>query len=201
MNDLLEFLGDVQILLSKLLHLDKDVNEFEPVCALDVSYKGEEACACAVLLIDDEVQEVKNYRSASPFPYIPGFFSFREGPLMLRVLKLLDKRPKLILVDGHGIAHPRGMGLASFIGLISGIPTIGIAKSILVGRVEGEGPMMKIFIDGRHVGFEVKWKRRFYASPGDNISIESVERAIKYFSFSYPRALEEADRRSRECLK
>lgn len=201
MNELQELLKELQVLLSRLVRLDIDVNEFEPVAALDVSYKGEEACACAVLMRGEELLERRTYLSKPPFPYVPGLLSFREAPLMLRALRLLEGRPRLVLVDGHGIAHPRGIGLATTIGLLSGIPTIGVAKSILVGRVEGSGPLKRLVVDGRQVGFAVERKKRFYVSPGSNINIGSVERVIRWFGLNYPKALKEADRWSRGCLR
>ncbi len=201
MNELLELLEELQVKLSTLLRLDVEVDSFEPIAALDVSYKGERACACAVLMEGEELLERRTYLSDAPFPYVPGLLAFREAPLMLRALRLLEGRPKLILVDGHGIAHPRGFGLASAIGLLTGIPTVGVGKSILVGRVEGSGPLKRLVVGGKQVGFSVEKGRRFYVSPGSNISLSSVERLVKWLGLSYPRALKEADRWSRECLK
>ncbi|MGD9507849.1 MAG: deoxyribonuclease V [Geminicoccaceae bacterium] len=74
------------------------------------------------------------------FPYVPGYLSFRETPAVLKALALLRAPPDLLMVDGHGIAHPRGLGIASHLGVLTGLPSIGVAKSRLVGRHEEPGP-------------------------------------------------------------
>lgn len=73
------------------------------------------------------------------FPYIPGYLAFREAPAILKALSRVKTRIDLLMIDGHGIAHPRRMGIASHIGVIKDIPTIGVAKSLLVGKFEEPG--------------------------------------------------------------
>ena len=73
------------------------------------------------------------------FPYVPGFLSFREGPAIIAAIKKLKNRPEVVLMDGQGIAHPRGIGIASHIGVLLGIPTIGCAKTRLIGEFREPG--------------------------------------------------------------
>lgn len=83
---------------------------------------------------DLEIVEIKTVTDRVSFPYVPGLLSFREMPLLLAAFEKIEFAPDLVLVDGQGIAHPRRMGIASHLGLLLGIPTIGCAKSRLCGE-------------------------------------------------------------------
>ncbi len=87
-----------------------------------------------------------------PFPYIPGLLSFRESPVLLAAFARLQRAPDLIFVDGQGIAHPRRCGIASHLGLILGLPTIGCAKSRLIGQHSDVGPVVGDYAELRDGG-------------------------------------------------
>ena len=89
-----------------------------------------------------DVLERVLYEEALRFPYIPGLLSFREAPSILSGFQKLRHKPDLLMVDGQGIAHPRRLGIASHLGLLLDLPSIGCAKSILTGHLKGElGPI------------------------------------------------------------
>lgn len=107
------------------------------VGGLDVHYapRAGLAFAAAVALDAERLELEASALACAPlvFPYVPGLLSFREAPAALRALALLDPPPDLLLVDGQGLAHPRRLGVASHIGLLADLPTIGVAKSRLCG--------------------------------------------------------------------
>jgi deoxyribonuclease V len=106
------------------------------VAGADVSYKGDVARAVFVVMRDLEPVEQVVVDESVPFPYIPGLLSFREIPPLLSAWKKVRTRPDVIIVDGQGIAHPRRLGIASHLGLVLDVPTIGCAKSRLCGEHE-----------------------------------------------------------------
>lgn len=111
------------------------------VAGIDVGIKAGMACAAVVVLTFPglEVIAQSTARRAIAFPYIPGLLTFREGPAILDTLERMDRKPDLLIFDGQGIAHPRRMGIASHIGLLTDLPSIGCAKSRLCGRYQEPG--------------------------------------------------------------
>jgi deoxyribonuclease V len=112
------------------------------VGGVDVGLVGDEARAAVVVLRFPELTPLEGVTAitAVTFPYIPGLLAFREGPAVLAAWEQLQTKPDFILFDGQGIAHPRGVGIASLIGLWVERPTIGVAKSRLYGRHAEPGP-------------------------------------------------------------
>lgn len=117
------------------------------------------------------------------FPYISGYLGFREGPsLVAAYAQLADDPPDLIFVDGHGISHPRGLGIASHLGVLLDRPTIGVAKTILVGEPAGAlgpepGDHVPLVWKGRTIGAVLRTKRKckpLFVSTGHRVSLSSA---------------------------
>ncbi|MCL4436456.1 MAG: endonuclease V [Thaumarchaeota archaeon] len=181
----------------------EDVKHF---CGVDISYKADRAAAAAVLrsIRSGEIVETKIVQGEPPFPYIPGLLFMREAPLMTAAVKALSKQPDVILVDGHGIAHPRRAGLAVFVGLTLDTPSIGAAKSLLVGEIgESKNGFAPILLDGSPVGFQVDVGRRrpLFVSPGYGVRLESVREILSRLGAGFPKVLLEADKMSRASLR
>jgi deoxyribonuclease V len=111
-----------------------------------------------------------------PFPYIPGLLSFREAPIIVEIWKKLAHRPDVLLVDGQGIAHPRGLGIASHLGLLLNVPTIGVAKSRLVGEGAEPGPKKgaatRLTWQGQRLGWILRTRagiKPLFVSPGHRV--------------------------------
>ena len=118
--------------------LDKDPPDL--IAGADVGFEqGGEVTRAAMVLLKYpslELVEYKVARIATTMPYIPGFLSFREYPALLAAWEMLSQKPDLVFVDGHGISHPRRLGVASHFGLLVDVPTIGVAKKRLCGKFE-----------------------------------------------------------------
>ena len=119
------------------------------------------------------------------FPYIPGLLSFREGPVVCAAWEKLRTNPDLLFFDGQGIAHPRGLGLASHMGILLDRPSIGCAKSRLVGEFkepkQKRGSMRSLLLNRRKVGVVLRTRdntRPLFVSPGHKVSIETAARRV-----------------------
>jgi deoxyribonuclease V len=151
------------------------------VAGADVSYKGDVARAVFVVMRDLEVVEQVVVKESVPFPYIPGLLSFREIPPLLSAWKRVRTVPDVIIVDGQGIAHPRRLGIASHLGLVLGVPTIGCAKSRLCGEYEEPGPKRgswrKLHHDGETIGAALRTRdgcNVVYVSTGHRVGLENA---------------------------
>jgi deoxyribonuclease V len=138
------------------------LEDMTTVAGIDAGYRHQTAYAAVVVLnlTDMQVLEAATAAQAIAFPYIPGLLSFREGPAVLDALDKLASRPDLLMFDGHGIAHPRRFGLASHIGLLTGIPSVGCAKTRLLGNYAepqlNRGSTTNLKEDGETLGAVVR---------------------------------------------
>jgi len=171
----LEKLVSYQEALAEKVTLVDGFERLLRIAGVDVAYSGNHAYGAAVVLDykskSMEILETKTSRTVVSFPYIPTFLSFREAEPMVAALRGLENSYDVLLVNGHGIAHPRGIGIASHLGVELGIPTIGVARGLLCGEVIEN----KIMFKGRKVGFKigVKGGKPVFISPGNMVSLSS----------------------------
>jgi deoxyribonuclease V len=118
-----------------------DPDDVQTVAGVDVGFEGDMARAAVVVLALPSLRPVDYAVGQVPvtFPYVPGLLTFREGPSVIEALQELDTWPDLLIFDGQGLAHPRRIGLASHMGVILDQPSIGCAKSRLVGEHDEPG--------------------------------------------------------------
>ncbi len=142
------------------------------------------------------------------FPYVPGLLSFREAPAILAALDRLPERPDLLLVDGQGRAHPRRFGLACHLGVLADLPTIGVAKSRLVGTHdepgEARGARSPLLHKGEMIGVVLRTRARVrpvFVSVGHRISLETAVELVLAAAPRYrlPEPIREADRLTRRA--
>ena len=131
----LESLRKEQSLLAKEIILEDKFDTPEILAGVDLSYKNANCIVAYVALKSKtlEVLERNAIKQKVVFPYIPTFLAFREGPPILALLETIDTLPDILMINGHGIAHPLFCGSASHIGVLTSIPTIGIAAKLLYG--------------------------------------------------------------------
>jgi len=155
------------------------------VCGVDVHYvEGSgTACAAAALLSFPqlELREHAIARRRVAFPYIPGLLSFRELPAVLAALERLSIGPDLILCDAQGISHPRRFGLASHLGLVAGLPSIGVAKTRLIGEHGAlparRGAWVPLVDRSERIGAVLRTRagvKPVYVSIGHRVSLETA---------------------------
>jgi deoxyribonuclease V len=196
----LDFLRDEQEWLAKQVVVAETEQEFHPhnvLFGVDIQYVGEEAfCAISAYQFNGTHLDTFVLKTQTGMEYISGFFCFREGPPVLRTIrKILGHKnlmPQLIIIDGHGIAHPRKLGIASWIGVKTNIPTIGVAKRPLLkyeGVLEAErGSTLPIFREGQVVGSVLRTQtdiKPVYVSPGYKISLAQSNKITLDFSPKY----------------
>jgi deoxyribonuclease V len=166
-----------------------DLENLKYVAGVDVSVKNEISRAAIVVLNFPDLQRVEAVTAEipTPFPYIPGLLSFREGVVILEAHKKLKTQPGVYIFDGMGIAHPRRFGIACHIGLWLDAPTVGCGKTLLIGKHD-EVPAQKggyalLRHRGEVIGAVVRTRDNVapvYISPGHKATLESaIELAVR----------------------
>jgi len=220
----------VQDALRTRVAVRRGIDRIATVAGADVSFSGDRAFAAVVVYrllppirfvgslsaFPDRAGMEEIERACADaridFPYVPGLLSFREGPALLRAFGLLRSSPDAAIFDGQGIAHPRGFGLASHMGLLLSIPSVGCAKSRLFGSAGWPAPERGSVADIEHpatggrIGAVVRTRDRVrpvFVSPGHLMDIRSAVALVLVCSdgFRLPRPVREADRLSREMAR
>lgn len=174
---------------------------------MDVAFpeRGRTAQAAAALFRLPELEPIEHAVARRPvtLPYIPGLLSFRELPAVIAALQALSRCPDLVLCDGQGIAHPRRLGVAAHLGVISGLPTIGVGKSRLLGRHADpgreKGDRVALLDGDERIGTVLRTRtgvRPVYVSPGHRVDFEDACRWVLACTGRYrlPEPIRMADR-------
>ena len=170
-----------------------DLGEVRAVAGVDAGYEpdpgagadsGAVLARAAIVVLDYPSLRPIDYtvaRRPATFPYVPGFLSFRETPAVIAAIEQLRVRPDLLICDGQGIAHPRRFGIACHVGLLTGIPAIGCAKSLLVGRYapvpDERGATVPLVHRGEQVGAVLRTRpgtKPLFISAGHRISLATA---------------------------
>ncbi|MGB9978643.1 endonuclease V [Methanobacterium sp.] len=129
-------LADIQYNLSEKIIEHDDFEKLQTIAGADISFEKDNSAVAAAVVIDLDnlkVIDAETLEVELLFPYISGFLGFREADAVISVLGRLNKNFDVLMVNGHGIMHPRGFGLASHVGLLMNMPTIGVAKRLIKG--------------------------------------------------------------------
>jgi deoxyribonuclease V len=159
------------------------------IAGLDAAFAADDRrCIAAVVLWDlHERRVVEQHIAVRPltFPYVPGLLSFREAPALITALRRLRTVPDVLICDGHGLAHPRRFGIACHVGVITNVPTIGCAKSRLIGTHRdpafARGARVPLEYEGEVIGSVLRTQdgvRPVFVSVGHNIDLRSAETTV-----------------------
>lgn len=166
-----------------------DFREPTLVAGIDVGFHEREGllrAAVAVLKLPD-LELVEHAFALQPpaFPYVPGLLSFRESPVVIEALARLRRKPQLLLCDGQGYAHPRRFGIACHLGVITGIPSIGVAKTRLIGEhaavPDKRGAWKPLREDGEVIGAVLRTRagvKPIFVSIGHRVSLKTAVEVV-----------------------
>ncbi len=198
-------LREEQQSLRESIKLDDDFKHIETVCGVDVAYDSKDGKSFVAGVIYDyesmSILDRVTVKGDVEIPYIPTYLAFRELPMIEELMRNVDRKPTLLLIDGNGILHPYGMGIASHAGVKLGVPTIGVAKKLLCGRLKGNlssvGDYSDVEYEGRLIGYALRSSPRttkpIYISPGHKVSFETALAVVKKFcKYKLPEPIREA---------
>jgi deoxyribonuclease V len=192
--------------LRDLVSLEDDFAPIRHVAGADLAFDPTTDFAVAGVIVYrfPEMEEVerRSARRKLHFPYVPGLLSFRESPVLLAAFARLKTEPDLILIDGHGRAHPRLFGIASHIGVLFDKAVVGCAKSLLVGQYlepgRARGATAPLLFKGERVGTVLRTRdnvKPIFVTQGHRVSLESALELVSQCldGFRIPKPTREAD--------
>jgi deoxyribonuclease V len=176
--------------LAKLVEMTPPSHPIKLIAGLDAAFSPDgNTCIAAVVLWDKEEQRViEQHTALHPvlLPYIPGLLTFREGPALLAALEKLVITPHVLMCDGQGIAHPRRLGIASHMGVFTGLPAIGCGKSLLCGYYKPlpmqKGAKTELKHQGDIIGTVLRTKdkvRPVFVSLGHKMDLSNAEKLVQ----------------------
>lgn len=200
----LKKLRDEQINMVKKVVLNDTFEKIGTVAGVDVAYSDDNAYGTCVVF-DYNTKRIINEKTVKTkidFPYISTYLSFRECPVIEKLIKSLKEEPTILMIDGNGVLHPFGIGLASHAGILLDIPTIGVAKNLLCGRPEftpeKEWDFSRVIYKNKRIGFCLKSSKNakpIYVSPGHKVSFETSLKVVQGFcKYRIPEPIRVADR-------
>ena len=206
---------EIQCFLKERLRIQPLKKKIHTVCGIDTAFDNRNfKCFTAAVLLsypEMEILEELYIIDKFTFPYIPGYLTFREGPSIIKALKRLKTKPDILMFDGQGIAHPIQMGIASHIGILFDIPSIGCAKSRLYGKFNEMGKEMGDFsflFDkiNRKIGTVLRTRKSVkpvFVSPGHLIDIKNSMKLVLSSAIKYrlPEPTRLADKLSKKAKK
>lgn len=208
---------ELQKCMAEKVILDDDFAMPRFIGGMDVSnnlYDPAQMIYAAVVVLD--LKELKIVDQATlaekqSFPYMTGLLGFREAPALVKAFQKLTVRPDIVMVDGHGISHPRGLGIASHIGVLLDIPTIGVAKSILVGELKKEvaasvRTQVPLIWNEKTIAMAYRSKARarpLFISSGHRVSLATAVKLLESCLTKYrlPEPTRHAHLAANECRK
>jgi deoxyribonuclease V len=166
----------------KVVAAKDDFGKISSICGADIAYGGgsnSNAAYCSAVIMARNMQklvECVDVQTVVKYPYVPGLLMLREAEPIFYTLKLLKNTYDLLLIDGHGLLHPRKCGLACYIGVTIDKPTIGVAKSRLCGTVRPDG---FVELDGEILGYAIS--KKLYISVGHRITLKTAIALVREF--------------------
>ena len=169
-----------QLKLAKKVITTDGFEKINTIAGADQAYVGDKVIS-AIVVCDYKTLEVIENKHAivdAKIPYKSGFLFYKEGPAVMEAFNMLEQKPDVLLLEGNGILHSRRIGMASHVGILLDVPTIGVTKRLMLGQVKGS----TIYVEKEARGYELitrKHAKPIYISPGNKISLKTSLETIK----------------------